>query len=229
MKNTNLSIKEIPQNDRPRERLIKYGVKVLSDSELLAIILRTGTKNLNAVLLSQKILGHYGGLKYLNESSIQELSSIDGIGEAKASIIKAAVELGIRLNGPEINVKMEINSPKDIFNILLGSMRDLKKEHFKVIFLNVKNVIIDISDLSIGTLNSSIVHPREVFYDAIKKTAYSIIICHNHPSGDPSPSNDDIKVTKRLVEVGRLIGIEVLDHIIIGDGTYISFKEINLI
>lgn len=229
MKYNNLSIKEIPQNDRPRERLLKYGAEVLSDSELLAIMLRTGTKNLNAVLLSQKILGGRGGLRFLEESSVQELSSISGIGNAKASIIKAAIELGKRLRSSDINDKIEIKSPKDISDILMESMRYLKKEHFKVVFLNIKNIVIDISNLSIGTLNSSIVHPREVFYDAIKKTAYSMIICHNHPSGDPTPSSEDINTTRRLVEVGKLVGIEILDHLIIGDGVYISFKEEKLI
>lgn len=229
MKETSLSIKEIPQNDRPRERLIKYGAEVLSDSELLAVVLGSGTRKLNAILLAQNILASNGGLRFLCDSSIQELSGISGIGNAKASIIKASIELGKRLRNSKSDEKITISSPEDIANLVMEDMRYLKKEHFRVIFLNTKNVVIDICDLSIGTLNSSIVHPREVFYDAIKKTAYSIIVCHNHPSGDPSPSSEDINITNRLSEVGKLIGIELLDHLIVGDGIYVSFKEKGLI
>lgn len=226
---TNLLIKDIPQGDRPRERLIKYGPEALSNSELLAIIIRTGTKNINALSLAQRILSLGDGLKFLQESSIQELSSISGIGNSKAAIIKASVELGNRVRSFKGRENIKITSPKDVANMLLDDMRYLKKEHFKVVFLNVKNVVIDVSDLSIGSLNSSIVHPREVYYDAIKKTAYSIIVCHNHPSGDPTPSKEDISITKRLIEVGKIIGIELLDHIIIGNDDYISFKEKGLI
>lgn len=226
---TNLLIKDIPQGDRPRERLIKYGPEALSNSELLAIIIRTGTKNVNALSLAQTILSLGDGLKFLKESSIQELSSISGIGNSKAAIIKASVELGNRVRSFKGRENIKITSPKDVANMLLDDMRYLKKEHFKVVFLNVKNVVIDVSDLSIGSLNSSIVHPREVYYDAIKKTAYSIIVCHNHPSGDPTPSKEDISITKRLIEVGKIIGIELLDHIIIGNDDYISFKEKGLI
>ncbi len=226
---TNLLIKDIPQSDRPRERLIKYGPEVLSNSELLAIIIRTGTKNINALSLAQKILNLGDGLRFLQDSSIQELSSITGIGNSKAAIIKASVELGKRVRGFKGQENIKITSPKDVANMLLDDMKYLKKEHFKVVFLNVKNIVIDVSDLSIGSLNSSIVHPREVFYDAIKKTAYSIIVCHNHPSGDPTPSKEDINITKRLIEVGKIIGIELLDHIIIGDDDYISLKEKDLI
>lgn len=229
MKHTNLSIKEIPQSDRPRERLIKYGAEVLSNSELLAVILRTGTRNLNAISLAQSILSSSEGLKFLCNSSIEELSKINGVGTAKAAIIKASIELGNRLRSFRTDELIIINSPKDVANMIIEDMRYLKKEHFKVVFLNAKNVVIDVSDLSIGSLNSSIVHPREVFYAAIKKAAYSIVVCHNHPSGDPTPSREDINVTNRLCEVGKLIGIELLDHLIIGDGIYVSFKEKGLI
>ncbi|KMT21536.1 RadC family protein [Clostridium cylindrosporum] len=229
MKSNNLSIKEIPQNDRPRERLLKYGAEVLSNSELLAVILRTGTRNLNAISLAQNILSSKEGLKFLCSASVQELSSISGIGSAKAAIIKASIELGRRLRNFRTDEKIKITSPKDMANMLMEDMRYLKKEHFRVVFLNTKNIVLDVSDLSIGTLNSSVVHPREVFYDAIKKTAYSIVICHNHPSGDPTPSSEDINVTNRLSEVGKIIGIELLDHLVIGDGVYVSFKEKGLI
>lgn len=226
---TNLSIKDIPQNDRPRERLLKYGPEVLSNAELLAVIIRTGTKNQNALNLAQSILSKSNGLRFLCSSSVQELSNIKGIGEAKAAIIKASLELGNRLRSFRKDEKITIKHPRDVANMLMEDMRYLKKEHFKVIFLDTKNNVIDISDISVGTLNSSIVHPREVFYEAIKKTAFSIVICHNHPSGDPTPSKEDINVTLRLKEVGKLIGIELLDHIVIGDGIYVSFKEKSII
>ncbi|MEG0371264.1 MAG: DNA repair protein RadC [Clostridium sp.] len=228
MKNT-LSIKEIPREDRPRERLLKYGAEVLSNSELLAVIIGKGTRNQNAITLAQNILGSNEGLKFLCTSSVQELLNINGIGNAKVAIIKASIELGRRMRSFRTDEKIVITSPKNAADLLIEDMRYLKKEHFRVMFLNTKNQVIDVSDLSIGTLNSSIVHPREVFYDAIKKVANSIVICHNHPSGDPTPSKEDINVTSRLREVGKLIGIELLDHIIIGDGVYVSLKEKGLI
>jgi len=225
---SNFKIKDIPPYERPRERLIKYGPEVLSNAELLAILIRTGTKNLSAIDLAHSIINHKG-LDFLCSCSFEDLSKIKGIGVAKAAQIKAAIELGKRLKGLRNHNKVKITSPKDVFELLGEDMRYLKKEHFRVIMLNTKNVVMDIKDISIGNLNSSIVHPREVFCEAIKRSSFSIIICHNHPSGDPSPSQEDIDVTKRLYEAGKIIGIDLLDHIIIGDGCYISLKEKNLI
>lgn len=229
-KSTNITIKDLPEEERPREKLYKDGVKKLSNSELLAIIIRTGNKENTAVELSQRILAiGKKGLKFLADSSLEELTSIDGVGKCKAAQILAAVELGRRVSASMGEVKRKISTPLDISNLVMEEMRYLKKEYFKIIMLDTKNHVIAIENISVGSLNSSIVHPREVFKDAIKRSSASIILVHNHPSGDPTPSNEDIKITKRLVEGGKILGIEVLDHIIIGDGVYLSFKEKQLI
>lgn len=229
MNNYILKIKDIPINERPRERLIKYGESVLSNAELLAIILRTGTKNESAIDLSRRILSQNGGLSFLAKSSAYELSKINGIGIAKACQIKSCIEIGKRLLTSKEKDNVKISSPDDIAYLVMEDMRYLSKEHFRAIFLNTKNIVISIKDISIGSLNSSIVHPREVFVEAIKMSAASLIVCHNHPSGDPTPSEEDIKVTKRLKEAGNILGIDLLDHIIIGDGRYISLREKNII
>ena len=229
MDNENFTIKEIPMEDRPRERLIKYGPEVLSNSELLAILIRTGTKSESAIKIAQKMVGTTEGLQFVSTSTVQELSQIKGIGNAKASQIKAAVELGRRLRNFRIDHKIKINKPQDAVEILMEDMRYLKKEHLRVVFLNTKNIVIDVKDLSIGSLSTSVVHPREIFSEAIRKSSSSIIVCHNHPSGDPTPSQEDINITRRLFEVGKLIGIDLLDHLIIGDGNYVSLKEKGII
>ncbi|MBZ4662323.1 MAG: hypothetical protein JG776_5 [Caloramator sp.] len=224
-----IKIKDIPINERPRERLLKYGEEVLSNQELLAIILRTGTKSESALDLAKRLITHYGGITFIAKSSVYELSKIKGIGLAKACEIKACVEIGKRLNSFKGNNRVKIISPEDVAILVMDEMRFLSKEHFRVIFLNTKNYVIQIKDISIGSLNSSVVHPREVFIEAIKVSSASIILCHNHPSGDVTPSQEDINITKRLIEAGKIIGIEVLDHIIIGDINYLSFKEKNII
>lgn len=225
MESKTLTIKDIPMEDRPRERLIKYGPEVLSNGELLAIILRTGMKSESAISIANSMISKSGGLKFLANCSVQELSQIKGVGQAKAAQVKAAIELGRRLRGYRSGAEVKISKPEDAALMVMEDMRYLAKEYLRVIFLNTKNIVIECRDISIGSLNTSIVHPREVYSEAIKKSSSSIIICHNHPSGDPSPSQEDINITKRLSEVGKLVGIELLDHLIIGDGTYISLKE----
>ncbi|MDD3839614.1 MAG: DNA repair protein RadC [Clostridia bacterium] len=224
-KQYNLTIREMPKGERPRERLLKYGVKALSDGELLAILLRTGTKNQSAITLAHKLLAKEGGLRYLIDATVEELSTNPGIGLAKASQIKASIELGRRISSMGTEERYSITTPRDAANLLMGEMRHLKKEHFKVIELNIKNQVMGIESVSIGNINTSIAHPREVFSNPIKVGCASIILAHNHPSGDPKPSSADIKVTKRIVEAGKILGIEVLDHIIIGDGIFISLKQ----
>lgn len=225
MQSERFTIKDIPEEDRPRERLIKHGPEALSNSELLAIILRTGTKSETAIDMASRLISSKEGLKFLSSCTIQELSEIKGIGKAKASQIKAAVELGKRIKNFRADNKIKISSPEDIADLVMEDMRYLKKEHLRVIFLNTKNIVIDVKDLSIGSLNASVVHPREIYSEAIRKSSASIIICHNHPSGDPTSSQEDINITRRLSEVGKLVGIDLLDHLIIGDGCYISLKE----
>jgi len=220
-----LRITDLPESERPRERLLKYGAEALSNGELLAIILRTGTAKENIINLSNRIIKECGGLNGLLNSSSEEFMDLKGIGEAKAAQLLALAEISQRFKTFKAGEEHKISEPRDAAELVMDTMRNLKQEHLKLIMLNTKNVVIGIKDISIGSLNSSIVHPREVFCEAIKKSSASIIICHNHPSGDPSPSNEDINVTQRLKESGKLIGIELLDHIIIGDGKYISLKE----
>lgn len=223
--NNKVKLKDLPKYERPRERLIRYGADKLSNSELLALILRTGTKNDNVLNLCSSLLGEFGGINGLLNLSVKELKEINGIGEAKTAQILALAELSKRFNSFQSGEELIISSPKDVAFYMMKEMNNLKKEYFKIIMLNTKNMIISIKDVSIGSLNSSIVHPREVFVEAIKNSSAAVILCHNHPSGDCTPSKEDIAVTKRLKECGDLIGIEVLDHIIIGRKNFISFKE----
>lgn len=228
--NKSYTIKDMPLNERPREKLYKYGVKSLSNAELIAIIIRTGNRQDTALELANRLLSlDSRGLSFLSDVSFEELTSVKGIGECKASQILAVVELGKRISTQSIDEKVKVTSPIDIINLLMEEMRYLKKEHFKVAILDTKNQIITIENISVGNLNSSIVHPREVFNAAIRRSANSIILIHNHPSGDPTPSREDINITNRIIDAGNIIGIKVLDHIIIGDNKYISFKERNII
>lgn len=220
-----MTVKEMALQERPREKMLAKGEKSLSNSELLAILLRTGTKRKNAIELANYIINKdIQGLRYLQDMTIEELCEIDGVGLSKATMIKAALELGIRVAGIKPN-KCKIKNPWDIYKYYMASLRYQKQEIFKVVLLNTKNEIISDIDVSTGTLNSSLVHPREVFREAIKRSTNKIILMHNHPSGNIEPSNEDKNVTSRLIKCGELIGIEVIDHIIIGDGLYFSFKE----
>lgn len=224
----NITISSLPENERPREKLLNYGVKALSNVELLAILLRTGIKNESALSLSYKILSKEEGIKFLANARVEDLSEINGIGLAKASQLIAAVELGKRISQYTYDEDLFIRKPQDAADILMEEMRYLKKEHMKVIMLNTKCKVIGMEEISVGSLNSSLAHPREVFIPVIKKSSANIILTHNHPSGDPSPSRDDIDITKRIYEAGRILGIELYDHIIIGDGVFVSLKEKNL-
>jgi DNA repair protein RadC len=220
------TVRDLPLSERPRERLVKLGTEALSVPELLALILGRGSKGESVVLTAQKLLSTFGNLKNMASASIEELTSVKGIGLAKATQLKAAFELGKRLEEHSTEgEKPTIGSPDDAVKAVKNRLKAKKKEHFLVLSLDTRNHLIDIHTISIGSLDSSIVHPREVFKEAISSSAASVIFVHNHPSGDPSPSEDDIKLTKRLAEVGQLVGIEVLDHIIIGDKNYFSMKS----
>lgn len=222
---SSVMIKDVPKEDRPRERLLKLGSNHLSNQELLAILLGSGTKRESVMDLSNRVLMHFEGLKLLSDATIEELTAIKGIGPAKGVVILAAIEVGKRMNEYKPDEKYTIRSPEDGANYVMEEMRSLAQEHFVVIFLNTKNEIIHRQTIFIGSLNASIVHPREVFREAVKRSAASIICAHNHPSGDPAPSQEDIHVTRRLVESGKMIGIELLDHLIIGDRKFVSLKE----
>ena len=213
------------EGDVSEEKMLAQGEKSLSNAELLAIILRTGTKQKNVIDLANYIINKDSqGIRYLQDITIDELCEIDGVGLTKATMIKAALELGRRVASFKPN-KYKVKNPWDIYKYYMDSLRYLKKEVFKVVLLNTKNEIITDVDVSVGTLNSSLVHPREVFIEAIKRSSNKIILIHNHPSGSIEPSVEDKNITKRLISCGEIIGIEVIDHIIIGDGMYFSFKE----
>lgn len=218
-------IVDLPECERPRERLLRYGEESLTNAELLAIILRTGSCNENILSLCNRIISESGGLNGLFSSDIKDFKKLKGIGDAKACQLLALVELSKRFKTFRSGNEYKITKPKDAADYIMEDMRYLDKEYLKIIILNTKNIVTSVKDVSIGSLNSSIVHPREVFKEAIKNSSASIIICHNHPSGDPTPSSEDINVTNRLKESGKLLGIDVLDHIIIGNGVYVSLKE----
>lgn len=222
---TTIMLRDLPREERPRERMLRSGAEALSHAELLAILLVTGTRKESALTVAQRILGQTSSLRQLADMGIEELIGINGIGPAKAVQLKAAIELGRRMSASRIGERVVIRSPRDAAELLAEQLRYLQKEHFVCLFLNTKNQVIAQETLSIGSLNASIVHPREVFRAAIKYGSASIVCAHNHPSGDPAPSPEDIAITKRLVESGRIVGIDVLDHIVVGDGHFVSLKE----
>lgn len=224
------TVHDLPLSERPRERLLKHGVAALSQQELLALILGSGTKGESVMITAQALLSEFRTIKNLAAASVEEMTRVKGIGIAKATQIKAALELSRRLEeqddpGPKIAVK----SPEEVIKAVKNQLKGKKKEHFYVLSLNTRNQLIESEEVSKGSLDSSIVHPREVFQKAISNSAASVIFVHNHPSGDPTPSNDDIQLTKRLIEVGELMGIEVLDHIVVCDHAHLSMKARNLL
>jgi DNA repair protein RadC len=207
-----LMIRDFPQDERPRERFVQNGPQSLSNHELIAILLRTGTKDESVLQLSNRLLTNFEGLRMLKAATLEEMMEIKGIGQAKAIQILAAVEIGRRIANLKNEDRYVIRSPEDGANYVMNDMRFLSQEHFVCLYLNTKNQVLHKQTIFIGSLNASIVHPREVFREALKRSAASIIALHNHPSGDPAPSKEDIEVTKRLVECGKMIGIEILDH-----------------
>ncbi|MCC3376905.1 DNA repair protein RadC [Cohnella sp. REN36] len=219
-------LREVPEEERPRERMQRHGPAALSHAELLAILLRTGTRDESAVHLAQRILNECGGLRRLAGRTWDELIHIRGIGPAKALELQAAVELGRRVARSRLPEMPRISQPRDAADLVMEELRHLREEHFVVLFLNTKNQVVGRETLSIGSLNASVVHPREVFRAAIRRSSASIICAHNHPSGDPTPSPEDLRLTRRLAEAGELIGIELLDHLVIGDNRYVSLKEL---
>jgi len=223
------TIKELPAEERPRERLHAYGAQALTTAELLAILIRTGNAERSAVSLGEYLLAEFGSIKGVASASLEQIARVKGLGEAKAAQIKAAVEFGNRLALFTEDAKPSIGGPRDVANLLMSDLRYQKKEHLKSLLMDTKNRVLAVRTVSIGDLSSSIVHPREVYKDAVVASAASIIVAHNHPSGDPTPSAEDVAVTKRLMQAGEIMGIDLLDHIVIGDGVFVSLKERGLI
>jgi len=223
-----MGLKQWPPSERPREKMLKFGVKSLSNAELLALIVRTGTKDGSALTLAEDILAQEQGLASLYTMGPEEYSRIKGIGVATACTLTAAVELGKRIAASPKQERICVDGPEQIAGLFMEQMRSLEKEEFQVVHLNTKNEITSIENVSVGDLNSSSAAPREVFHNAIRRSSSAVALVHNHPSGDPEPSQSDILLTTRLVEAGKLLGIRVLDHIIIGDGVYTSLKHLSL-
>jgi DNA repair protein RadC len=228
-KGTSFTIRDLPKPERPRERLKNFGPEALSAQELLALVIGRGIPKKSVMNIAQELLAEFGSVKAISQATIEELSKIKGIGFAKAAQIKACFELGKRQDlEPEMK-NFDIKDPQSIVKAIRASIKDKAKEHFKLILLNPRNKIIGISTVSVGTLNTSLAHPREIFKEAIIHNAMSVVLAHNHPSGDPEPSEDDLTITKRLTEAGKILGIEVVDHIIIGKNNFCSFKEKGLL
>ena len=220
-----LMIKELPSDERPREKLRDNGAQVMSNSELLAILLRSGNQDVSALRLAELLLERQGGLAGLGGATAEALEQVKGIGEAKASTVLAAIELGRRVALLEPAQRLTIKTPDDVAALLLPRFRYESREHFLAVLLSTKNHVLKTAVISIGSLNASIVHPRELFREAINCRAAAVILAHNHPSGDPTPSPEDVALTRKLVEAGSLLDIPVLDHLILGDGKFISLKE----
>jgi DNA repair protein RadC len=218
-------ITQWPETERPRERLVAKGPDALSDAQLLAILLRTGRRDSSAVQVAIELLARVGNIGGLARCGIEELCAIQGIGPAKAAQLKAAVELGRRSLAAPLSTGTRISASADLFKHFHPVLRDRKQELFKVVLLDAKNTVVKEATVSEGTLTLSLVHPREVFAYAVRESAAAVIFLHNHPSGDPTPSLEDRHLTDRLVDAGRLLGIPVLDHLIIGDGRYVSFAD----
>ena len=223
------TIKELPAEERPRERLRAYGVQALTTAELLALLIRTGSGERSAVSLGEYLLAEFGSIKGVASASVEQLASVKGLGKVKAGQIKAAIEFGNRLSLFTEDAKPSIGGPRDVANLLMPDLRYQKKEISNPCLMDTKNRVLAIRTVSIGDLSSSIVHPREVFKDAVVASAAALIVAHNHPSGDPTPSGEDVAVTKRLISAGEIMGIDLLDHIVIGDGVFVSLKERGLI
>lgn len=221
-------IREMPSEERPRERLRNYGPDALSNAELLAILLRTGSEGENVISLAQRLLKELDGLAGVGRASIGELCRVKHIGEAKAAQVIAGITLGKRINLAHPDQRTRVRSPEDVYALVGAEMALLEQEHLKVVLLNTRNQVLAVKQVYVGNVHTAIVRPAEVFRDAVREGCPSVIIVHNHPSGDPQPSSYDISLTQRLIEVGRLLDIEVLDHVVIGRKAPASLKNLGV-
>lgn len=223
-----LRIREMPVGERPRERLRDYGAAALSNAELIAILLRTGTSRENVLDLATRLLSQHDGLSGLARLSFAELCAEHGLGEAKAAQLRAALELGMRLASSHPEARATVHSPADVAALLMTEMSLLAQESLRVVLLNTKNQVMRTDEVYRGNVNSSMVRPAEVFREAVRQNCPSLVVVHNHPSGDPTPSKDDIAVTGDLIQAGHYLGIDLVDHIVIGQGRFVSLKERHL-
>ena len=219
------AVREMPEEDRPRERLTRLGPEALRDAELMAVLFRTGSRETGAVALAEQVIRHFGDLRGLARASLEELQQVKGVGKVKAIELKAAIELGKRLavhRGPE---RVKIRSSADVAELLMATFKEYETEHFKSLLLNTKNEVLKTVDISQGGLDGTTAAPRDVFRQAVREGAAAVIVAHNHPSGDPEPSRADVALTERLLQAGEVLGISLLDHVIFGDGRTVSMRE----
>jgi DNA repair protein RadC len=228
-KDFSFTVRDLPKPERPRERLQKIGAENLSAQELLALVIGRGIPKKSVMTIAQELIATFGNVNAISQATLEELCQIKGIGIAKAAQIKASFELAKRENLETDEENFDIKNPEAVCKLISATIKEKAKEHFKLILLNSRNKKIGISTISIGTLTTSLVHPREVFKEALAHSAASVILAHNHPSGDPEPSEDDLKITRKLVESGKILGVEVIDHIIVGKNSFYSFREKGLI
>ncbi|RME71245.1 MAG: JAB domain-containing protein [Chloroflexi bacterium] len=220
-----LTIHDFPEDERPRERLMHCGAAALSNAELLAILLRVGLPGENVIAFSTRLLRQFNGLDGLARASFDELAGVKGMGIAKTAQLKAALELGRRLLAVSADARPQITCPADAANLLLPEMAHLEQEHVRTLLLDTKNRVLRSEKVYQGNANSAIIRPAEIFRDAVRANAVALIVAHNHPSGDPTPSPEDVQITRSLVQAGKLLGIELLDHLIIGRNRFVSLKE----
>lgn len=222
-------MRDLPEEERPRERLARHGADTLSNSELIAILLRVGAQRQSAIALAERLLSDFGGIEGVARASVERLSQVKGMGLAKAARLKAAFELGKRLASKPQEKRAVVRRPADAARLVMENLRYRDKEHFVVLHLDIRNRVLKTSTVSIGSLTANIAHPREVFREAVDAGAASVIVVHNHPSGDPTPSKEDRTLTQRLKDTGEILGITLLDHLIIGSGEFVSLKEKGLL
>jgi len=223
------AVREMPQEDRPRERLARLGAEALRDAELIAVLFRTGTRRMGAVALAETALRHFTDLRGLARASLEELQQVKGLGRVKAIEIKAALELGKRLAAHTATDRHRIRSAEDVARLLMVRFKDCETEQFKCLLLNPRHDVLKTLDISQGTLDGTSALPRDVFRQAVREGAAAVIVCHNHPSGDPEPSRADVALTERLVAAADLLEVTLVDHIVFGDGRYVSMKERDLL
>jgi DNA repair protein RadC len=219
------AVREMPEEDRPRERLARLGPEALRDAELIAVLFRTGTREAGAVALGERLIRHFGDLRGLARASLEEIQQVKGVGRVKAIEVKAALELGKRLAAHRVRDRVRIKKPADVADILMAAFKEYETEHFKSLLLNRKNEVLKTVNISQGGLDGTMAAPRDVFRQAVREGAAAIIVAHNHPSGDPDPSRIDIELTEQLVRAGEVLGVPLLDHVVFGDGCFVSMKE----
>ncbi len=222
------AVREMPEEDRPRERLARLGAEALRDAELIGVLFRSGTRELGAVALAERLLRHFGDLRGIARASLEEIQQVKGVGQVKAIEIKAALELGKRLANHRAPERVRIRNSADAAQLLMSTFKEYEVERFKCVLLNAKREVMKVVEISQGGLTGTLAEPGDVFRQAVREGAVSILVAHNHPSGDPEPSRDDLLLTRRLKEAGELLGVPVVDHVIFGDGRFISLFERNL-